>query len=78
MLGLKILVGTTMVVEKGGWTVRTLGDDVEHTKAPTWRANCRGLLPPAMYLYWITCQGTHGSTRDTEVYTGSGLLRVIP
>jgi hypothetical protein len=39
---------------------------------------CRGSLPPIVDLYWIVCQTRMVGTGDTKVYTGSGLLRVIP
>jgi hypothetical protein len=67
-----------------GWqnpapSIRIAGEVRRDTQcAPTWCANYRGSLPPTVDLYQIVCQTRMVGTGDMRVYTGSGLLRVIP
>jgi hypothetical protein len=60
-------------------SIRIVGEVQRDTRcAPTWRTNCRGPLLLAVNLYRTVCRTRMVSTRDTEVYTGSSLQRIIP
>jgi hypothetical protein len=66
-------------VEAGdGKAMRTLKRTSKTREGPYLARQLSGFVTAGKKIYKNACTNPHGSTRDTQDYTGSGLRRVIP